>query len=257
MRTRATIRSTHELSENVSAPNDMKTKHHTILSALAIQGGDQTLNNPIRSRWFALGLGGFLFSLILALSPSAEAQCKRWDVSGNWVIEQSNGIHEALNLQQGKWQGNSAHLTGTAAVSVPDPANGSFSKPQYAGAVSGGITDNVFTLLIKREMAQYRYTGVIGPSGKIEGTNDIKVRWVGSRSMKCADARSFTFEDKKERGFINGLPSGTPTPTPSAEANESSSSDTEDQQGKHKKNKKKNKKKHRHHHDDDENQGDE
>lgn len=159
--------------------------------------GDQVQNHSIPHQWSGLALGGFLLISIFALlATPVEAQCQRWDVSGNWVIRQANGINESVSLQQGNWQQQSAHLTGTAAVSLTASSNSTFTTPPYPGVVSGNITNNAFTLLIERDSststsgkstAQYRYTGTIGPGGKIEGTTKQGVHWVSSRKMKCAD----------------------------------------------------------------------
>ena len=92
----------------------MKTKHHhIILSAPVIQSGDKTLNNPIRCRWFALALGGFLFTSIFALSVSpVEAQCQQWNVGHGWRFRQGT-INVDLDLHQ-----NGTVITGTATHDI-------------------------------------------------------------------------------------------------------------------------------------------
>ena len=253
----------------------MKTKHHIILSTPVIQSGDQKLNNSIRRKWFALALGGFLFTSIFALSAHpVEAQCKQWDVSGKWRFNQDGGNFALLDLRQ-----NGTVITGTAGHK---PGAGDITS----GTVDGTVERDSFAVKIYWENNTIGvYDGTIRPSGRIEGkgweqsTPRTKVNWHSVTTMVCADAAAAqaaapatpkpirssgkakpsaaplpvtTYDandpNRKGRGFINGL--SNPTPTPSPEAAESASDDTQDQ---HKKNKK-NKKKH-HHRDDDENQG--
>ena len=223
----------------------MKTKHHSILSAPVTQSGDQTRNNPMRRRWSALALGGFLFTSIFALPPpSVEAQCQRWDVSGKWQLRRGDNAELAIvNLQQSDWQGQSAHLSGRGDLYLQDP--GTYSK-QRAGEISGNITGNSFTMafLVPRVserqeafMERVRFTGTIGADGKIEGfttIDKIKTRWFSASSMKCADATAPVTKPK----------TGEPT------AEQASSTDPDQP----KKKKKKKKKKH-HHHDDDKHHG--
>jgi hypothetical protein len=199
----------------------MKTKHQLNLSARVIHRGDQPLNNPIRRRWFALRLGGLLLTSICALLPSpAQAQCKNWDISGQWVIRHKGGAQLRVNLTQ-----EGAGFTGTGRLTSPTK-----DVPDIAADILGNITDDAFTMAVTMGKLIERYSGRVGPDGKIEGDCHLEsergktepVHWYGSRKMKCAD-----------------------------EADKSSSSDSEDQTGKHKKNKKK----HHHHDDDDQDQG--
>jgi hypothetical protein len=198
----------------------MKTKHQVNLSAPVIHRGDQTLNNPIRRRWFALRLAGLLLISICALLPfPAHAQCKHWDISGQWLIRQSDGGQLQVNLTQ--------EGPGFTGIGRAQPKGGKQAgRPALAADISGGITDNAFVMKVTLGNRILRYRGSVGPDGKIDGVchseedPGTEVHWVGMQKMKCAD-----------------------------EADKSSSSDTEDQPGKHK-----NKKKH-HHHDDDQNRG--
>jgi hypothetical protein len=259
----------------------MKTKHHINLSAPVIQSGEQTLNNPIRRKWFALALGGFLFTSIFALSaPPVEAGCQQWDVSGSWMVRQSNGSAMQVELTQ-----SGTTLSGEAK--------------NYPGGydwvnVSGSILGNDFYLRVRWNVAGTSigvYRGKVGAGGRLNGTTydeakpSEKATWVSERAMKCADAApapaaaakpapiKSSASVLKDGSFAKPKPATTPvsgsgtaggfiqmhTPAPSpeaaesasAEADESSSNDTDDQHGKHKKNKKK----HHHHHDDDQNQG--
>ena len=160
----------------------MKTKHHPVLSAPLTQSGDRTQSSSIRRNWFALAFSGFLFTSIFALAPSpAQAQCKRWDVSGQWVLQQDNGINVQVNMQQGEWQQTSANLTGTATLI----AQGAQPQP---GGISGNITDFAFAMKLTTGSGIYRFTGKIGRGGKMEGTDNKGVHWIATSRMKCADA---------------------------------------------------------------------
>ena len=139
----------------------MKTKHHSI-----------------RRKWFALAFGGFLFTSIFALSPfPAQAQCKRWDVSGQWTLQHDNGINVQVNLQQGEWQQTSANLTGTGTT-IASP-NG--------GVISGNITGNSFAMKLTTDSGIFRFIGTIGRGGRMEGTDNKGVHWIATSRMKCAE----------------------------------------------------------------------
>lgn len=154
----------------------MKTK--PILSAPVIQTADRPLNNSIPRKCFALGLNGILFISVCALLPSsAQAQCKRWDVSGQWELRQDNGINVQVNLQQGEWQQTSANLTGTGTL-IASP-NG--------GVISGNITGNSFAMKLTTDSGIFRFTGTIGRGGRMEGTDNKGVHWIATSRMKCAE----------------------------------------------------------------------
>jgi hypothetical protein len=162
------------------------------MSARSGYSGGKTLNNTVPRRLFALGLFGILFISVCALLPSpAQAQCKRWDVSGQWDLEMSNGVNIQVNLQQGEWAGTSANLSGTGTYAV------SAGGAPHGGVISGNITDNAFAMKLATDTTAFRYTGKVGRGGKIEGTTDNGVHWVGTRRMKCADPAT---------------PAGTPRP---------------------------------------------
>ena len=255
------------------------------------QSGDQKLNNPIRPKWFALALGGLLFTSIFALSaPPAEAECQQWNVGHGWRFKQGT-IAVDMNLHQ-----NGTVITGTAGhifyVRESDGVLGMGGHGGYKdvrGTVDGTVERDSFAVKIYWDNNTIGvYDGTIRPSGRIEGkgweqsTPRTKVNWHSVTTMVCADAAAAqaaapatpkpirssgkakpsaaplpvtTYDandpNRKGRGFINGL--SNPTPTPSPEAAESASDDTQDQHKKNKKNKKKNK--HHHHDDDDQNQG--
>jgi hypothetical protein len=266
----------------------MKTKHQP-MSAAAAKGGNHVRNNTIHRKWFALALGGLLFTSIFALSaPPVEAQCQQWDVGHKWRFKQGSTPVD-LDLHQ-----NGTVVTGKAVhIADENKVGGGFGALGWVhGDVDGTVKGDHFAVIIHwGNNTTGVYNGTIGPSGRIEGTGynqaspSVKVNWHSETHMECADAAPVkpkpdatkstsaaaddwinqelrkrktnnTYDandpNRKGHGFINGLSNPTPTPTPSVEADESSSNDTDDQ---HKKNKKKNKKKHHHHHeDDDENQ---
>lgn len=194
----------------------MKTSRQLNLSAPVIDRGDKTLHNTVHRRLFAFGLPGILFTVGALLPSPAQAQCKHWDVSGQWSIHERDGSQMQVNMQQ-----DGGNLTGLGRVK-------SKSFPDIAADITGNITDNAFTMKVVIGEFTKRYVGSISPDGKLSGTCHLSigtkettdVGWNTFKKMKCADA------------------------------NESSSNDTDDRHEK----KKKNKKKH-HHHDDDENQG--
>ena len=265
----------------------MKTKHHIILSAPEIQSGDQTRNNSIRPRWFALALGGLLFTSIFALSaPLVEAGCQQWDVSGQWMITQGKKVIHVYLSQNGKT------ISGTAEqVWVPDNQV-TVLKGQVTGTIAG-VEFDVQINWPNGGAGVYRGTIATGGAGLYGTTYDKNylqstAAWSTDHHFNCAaaapapappappkvikssgKAKPATTPTQlpvygptpvsgkgTEGGFIQ-MYGTTPTPSPeaaesaSAEGDESSSNDTEDQHGKHKKNKKK----HHHHHDDDQNQG--
>ena len=110
------------------------------------------------------------------------ASCKRWDVSGQWELRQTNGINVQVNLEQGNWQQTSANLTGTGTIPVTAD-----SIAKRGGVISGNITDNSFSMLITIGTEQYRFTGTVGPGGRIQGTTGKGLNWASSKRMKCAD----------------------------------------------------------------------
>ena len=164
----------------------MKTKHHPMLSPPVTRSGDQIQNNRICRRWFALALGGFLFTSIFALLPSpAYAQCKQWDVSGHWVLRQSNTTNQ-IDLRQ-----NGTVITGTASFVSTDTRSNTIR-----GDVDGTVKGDHFAVKIYwRNNTIGVYNGTIGPSGRLEGTGyeqrspSTKVIWFSDRPMKCADAK--------------------------------------------------------------------
>jgi hypothetical protein len=253
----------------------MKTKDHAGVSRPMFPSGEKTLSITVRRRWFALALGGFLFTSIFALSaPPVEAQCQQWNVGGQWEIRQGHTLISVALSQNGKT------LSGTAVSS--DPVG--MMHGQVTGTIEG---DSFYVQINWPNGGAGVYRGTIGPNRHLQGTTYDKNKptstasWEALVLFKCADAAAAPAATPlkssasvlKGSGFVkpSSLPKSsgkviedprsvkpptTPipqlaTPTPSAEADESSS----DQHPKNKKNKK-HKKKHHHHDDDnDENQG--
>lgn len=148
-----------------------------------------------RTSIIALLTAALLFGIAWSAAALDSTPCQRWDVSGQWELRRDDGETVKVNLQQGNWQQQSANLTGRGELYVMDP--GSYSKLR-AGEISGNITGNSFTIAILVPMVserqdayleRVRFTGTVGPSGKIEATKQDKTnrRWVSSRKMKCAD----------------------------------------------------------------------
>jgi len=166
----------------------MKTKHHIILSAPVTQSGDQTLSNSIRRKWFALSLGGFLFTSIFALSaPPVEAQCKQWNVGNAWAISQGKEYINVNLSQSGKT------VTGSAVPLIRYEIGQTTAKN---GSLEGTVEGDNFNAQIYWTSGEIGvYQGKIGPSGRIEGTGyekrspSKKVIWFSNRAMKCADAK--------------------------------------------------------------------
>jgi hypothetical protein len=189
----------------------MKTGKHRVGNATKPSG--QTLHTtcPLDRRWLALDLAAFLFASILAPPASLlKAECKQWDVSGNWVLKQSNGFAIELRLNQ-----NGKELTGTA-----DAKSGG-----YSDKVQGNIEGNDFYVSIPWGFKRTRvgvYRGTIGSSGRIDGTTydekhpQVKATWFSTTAMKCADAAPAA-KVLEHPGKVLGSPGKSPAPaaTPS------------------------------------------
>jgi hypothetical protein len=167
----------------------MKTKHHhIILSAPAAQSGDRTLNNPIRPRWFALALGGLLFTSIFALpAPLVEAGCQQYDVSGQWVIRQGS-FNIPVTLSQ-----NGKTVSGTAYhESLKDR-----HRNLVLGRVSGTMQGDTFEVQITWAGGGAGiYRGTVNQRGVLDGTTydmnnpSSTAIWTSDKSggVACADA---------------------------------------------------------------------
>jgi hypothetical protein len=271
----------------------MKTKHHhIILSAPEIQSGDQTLNNSIRRKWFALALGGFLFTSIFALSASlVEAGCQQYDVSGQWTIEQGSFVIPVALTQNGKTvSGTAFHVSHNKSEESHVDTNDNYVHGQVTGTVEGE-SFNVQINWSGGGAGVYRGTinqGVLAGTTYDKNNPASTASWHTAHYFNCAAAPAAPAAPAPpappklhkakpatstqlpvygptpvsgsgtKGGFIQ-MYGTTPTPTPSAEAAESASaegdeSSSNDTEDQHGKHKK-NKKKHHHHHDDDQNQG--
>jgi len=271
----------------------MTTKIQSIMSAPVIQSGDQTQNNSIRRKWFALALGGFLFISIFALSAHpVEAQCSQWNVAHAWQFKQGSGqgaIEVKLDLHQ-----NGTVITGTASHVLyvrksegVGPFGGYGGYDAVRGTVDGTVERDSFAVKIYWDNNTIGvYDGTIRSSGRIEGkgweqsTPGTKVNWHSVTTMVCADAAPVKPPDATKSAseaaddWINqerskrktAKPATTPVSgsgtaggfiqmhTPAPTPSaEADESSSNDTDDQHGKHKK-NKKKH-HHHDDEENQG--
>ena len=196
--------------------NHMKTKNYPTLSAAEDgKSGDHTQNGSIRRKWFALSLGGFLFTSIFALSaPSVEAECKQWSVGHGWQFKQGSGfgaIKVDLDLHQ-----NGTVITGTASHLPPGNAESGIS---VRGTVDGTVEGDQFAVKIEwNNSTTGVYEGTIGPSGKIEGKGweirspRTRVRWYSETRMVCADAAPAAPTPKVLKSTGKARPA-TPTPT--------------------------------------------
>ena len=167
------------------------------------QRGEQTQNNSIPRRWFALGLGGLLFILVFALSPSPmQAACKEWYVAGKWAMQQSNGALTRLELRQ-----DGTRVTGTAADSG-------------LGNVTGNILGNDFYLEIVwyQEGKTGIYRGKVASNGRMDGTGyekrspGVKVTWFSTESMRCNDVKAPVYQQsgapKPATGSLGSVQAG-------------------------------------------------
>jgi len=176
----------------------MKTKYNSTLSATDANGGDRTQKGPIRRKWSAPVLGGFLFTSIFALSaPSVEAQCEQWDVSGKWKIRQGSFTLPVVLTQKGKTvSGSAAHRD--AIITKSDGTTGRFGElGDLAGSVNGTIEGDRFDVQINWARGGVGiYRGTIGKNGVINGMTYDKNKpsstatWRSSKVMKCADEDS-------------------------------------------------------------------
>jgi hypothetical protein len=172
----------------------MKTKYNPTLLAAGAESGDQTQNYSIRGRWFAVGLGGFLLTSIFALStPSMEAQCEQWDVSGKWKIRQGSFTLPVVLTQKGKT------VTGSAlhrdATTIPESSEQGFGeRGDLEGSVNGTVEGDKFDVQINWARGGVGiYRGTIGKNGVIQGMTYDKNKpsssatWRSSKVMKCAE----------------------------------------------------------------------
>jgi hypothetical protein len=200
----------------------MKTKYHSNLSVADAQNRDRILSSTgaIRGRWLGVALGGFLFTSIFALSaPPVEAQCKQWNVGGEWRFKQGT-LPVKMNLRR-----KGIVITGTASFTGAikkgeGGLGGSFGETGLIhGTVDGTLEGDSFAVKIEWDNNTTGvYEGTIGPSGKIEGKGwerrspRTKVRWYSETRMVCADK-----EAAQPKPTTQSAPTAPvqPPPTPS------------------------------------------
>ena len=169
-------------------PKPMRTNYQPILVTPVTQSGGQTQNNPIHSRWFALALGGCLFTSIFALSAaSVRAGCQQYDVSGRWTIKQGS-YSIAVTLSQ-----NGKTVTGSAKqVWVAD-----HQVRTNQGQVTGTIVGGEFDVQINWNGGGGGiYRGSMSTRDRLVGTTydmrnmESTASWYTEETFKCAEAPS-------------------------------------------------------------------
>lgn len=122
--------------------------------------------------------GPILVGAVLAgASPAAaEAPCTQWDVSGNWLAQQTNGVAE-IRVQRQIGQ----ELQGQATVP------GEVKLGPLDGIVEGNRIS--FTVYWDARSVSV-YSGAIGSAGRVEGiTRDTvsgaTATWFSNRRMNC------------------------------------------------------------------------
>lgn len=139
--------------------------------------------------WVALGVS------LAALSPSAaQAACAQWNVSGFWLLTQSNGANVELELQQ-----NGNVITGSAKWrEIIDNGILVSDEKYHYGSVDGTVQGNSFNVQMywTTDRTVGVYTGEIGPQGRIEGRTYERSRpanqasWFSGATMNCAAQES-------------------------------------------------------------------
>ncbi len=155
----------------------------------------EPLADANRLRRFGAGLGALLLLAILALLPSAQAQCSQWNVSGQWMMEQSDGLTVYVTLRQ-----SGKTVTGTATYSTtkdPEGLLAPFKGKDFVsgnGLVSGNIAGDDFFAEIRWSSTSIGvYRGKVGSQGRIEGSvydkgaSSRKMTWVSPNLMKCPE----------------------------------------------------------------------
>jgi hypothetical protein len=132
-----------------------------------------------------------LFLILALAASSAFAQCKQWDVSGAWVINQEDYITVYINLRQ-----KGTQLVGSADYTLENIA--ARVQPMVLGAVHGEINGNRFAVKIhwtepRPQIADY--TAQVDANGRfINGHASVGARrgvaWTSANVMKCADRQS-------------------------------------------------------------------
>jgi hypothetical protein len=136
------------------------------------------------------------------LAGQSAAPCTQWDVSGPWVLTQSNGPVVKVHVQQsnGVLSGTARYCKGCGQVVLPwQPF-----AAEYDGTVEGTITGGSLRFLIKwlgGTAGQY-VGGVNAEDGALRGrTTDVADRnsrasWTGNRPAVCASVRPAPADQK-------------------------------------------------------------
>ncbi len=143
----------------------------------------------------ALALSGIVFFAGFVASTDASAQgCRQWNISGYWIIRQTNGFQVTMKLSQ----------TGTTVE-----GSGQFDSRGYEttkGSINGSVDRNGNINLLAGWGG--RYVGGVGSDAHIGGsTSDEKnagnaVGWRGDRAAVCAE---LPIEESLPRGGGDAL----------------------------------------------------
>lgn len=174
----------------------LKAEYPSIFSAVAGQAcGPGTC--AIRRRLIAASRAGVLFASVLTFAPTnVQAQCRQWDVSGQWKLQQGDLV-VFVNLRQ-----SDKVISGTARYSRIDReagrggAFGSATPRTLNGSVAGNVGGSTIMLDMDWDDGSGGiYKGVIGATGMIKGkvivdkNNPSKTwPWHSMQAMTCADA---------------------------------------------------------------------
>ena len=150
-----------------------------------------------------------IIGAIASVTQSGATECTKWDVGGQWVMNQSNKILVTVDLRQ-----NGDVVTGTASYpgrkgvihgSVDGTVNPPFVTKSGDLARAKGAPEFVnhpqsLTISIYWDYGETGvYIGDIGPRGRIEGSGYIKQdaknagrqwAWFSNRTMNCASPGS-------------------------------------------------------------------
>jgi hypothetical protein len=132
-------------------------------------------------------MGSLFFAVCVLLPSPAEAECKQWDASGQWKLQQGDLV-VIVNLRQ-----SGTDLSGTAQYT-------NIKKRTLSGSVAGTVDGSNITLDMDWEDGSGgTYKGVIGGTGMIRGRVNVDKRnpsnmwdWHSIQAMKCADAKPVT-----------------------------------------------------------------
>lgn len=118
------------------------------------------------------------------MTPVAQAACNQWDVGGKWDLYQSNGFNTTVVITP-----SGSELRGRAQT---QSSKFKSTQPIIAGTLDGRINGNRLTFTVYwNNNSVGVYTGIIAPTGKIEGTTYDKwhsgnrAAWYSLGRMKC------------------------------------------------------------------------